>query len=54
MEFGIGFVSGGVLAGLAVAKGGTVVKAAHLWLSKTEASIHRKVDAKVAALKSKL
>jgi len=54
MEFGIGFVTGGVLAGFAVAKSGGMVKTAHQWLANAEAYVKQKVAARAAAFKSKL
>jgi len=54
MEFGIGFVAGGVLTGFAVAKSGGIVKAAHQWMSIAETYLKEKIAAKTASFKSKL
>ncbi len=54
MEFGIGFVAGGLLTGFAAAKSGFLLKAGHAWLAKAEASAKRKADATAASFKSKL
>lgn len=54
MEFGIGFVLGGVSTGVTVANWGHLLKAIQLWKSKIQSAVERKVAAKVAALKSKL
>jgi hypothetical protein len=54
MEFGIGFVTGGLLAGFAAAKSGTILKAAHGWLAKTELAAKQKMAAKAAAIETKL
>jgi hypothetical protein len=41
-EFAIGFVTGGMLAELAVAKSEVAVKVAHEWLMNAEAAVKRK------------
>ena len=54
MEFGIGLLAGGAVTALGFAKGGLVVKAAHQWLARAEASAKQKMEARAASLKSKL
>jgi hypothetical protein len=54
MDFAIGFVSGGLLIGLAAAKSGTILKAAHEWLGKAEMTAKQEIAAKAASLKSKI
>jgi hypothetical protein len=54
MEFGIGFVLGGVSTGVAVANWSRLIKAIQLRASAIQSALQRKVAAKVAALKSKL
>ncbi len=53
MEFGIGFVTGGLLTGFAAAKSGSILKAAHGWLAKTEIAVKQKMAAKAAAIDGK-
>jgi hypothetical protein len=54
MEFGIGFLTGGLITGFAAANSGFLLKAGHAWLGKAEAAAKRKADAKAEALKLKL
>jgi hypothetical protein len=54
MEFGIGFLTGGLVAGFAAANAGFLLRTSHAWLSKAEAAAKRKVAAKAASLKLKL
>jgi hypothetical protein len=54
MEFGIGFVTGGLLTGFAAAKSGFLLKAGHAWLAKAEALAKRKAAATAESFKSKL
>ncbi|AXC13577.1 hypothetical protein ACPOL_4302 [Acidisarcina polymorpha] len=54
MEFGIGFVAGGVLAGLAAANSGAILRLTHAWLSKKESSIEKTMASKADSLKIKL
>ena len=53
MEFGIGFVTGGLLTGLVAAKSGVILKIAHNWLAKAESSVKLKLEARAEALKVK-
>jgi hypothetical protein len=58
MEFAIGFVSGGVVSGFAVAKSAAIFAAAKQlltkWFGTTEAKLKEAAEAKVAALEAKL
>jgi hypothetical protein len=54
MEFGIGFLTGGLITGFAAANSGFLLKTGHAWLNKAEAAAKRKVAAKAASLKLKL
>jgi hypothetical protein len=54
MEFGIGFVAGGLLGGIAVAKSGGLVKVAHQWMATADTYLREKITAKVKAFKAKL
>jgi len=54
MEFGIGFVTGGLITGFAAAKSGFLLKTGHALLAKAEASAKRKIAAAEASFKSKL
>ena len=54
MEFGIGFVLGGVSTGVAVANWSSILKAVQLWKSKVKSGIQRSVGSLAASIKSKL
>ncbi len=54
MEFGIGFVLGGVSTGVTVANWSRLLKVIQLRKSAIQSAIERKVAAKVAELKSRL
>jgi len=54
MEFGIGFVTGGLITGFAAVKSGFLLKAGHSWLAKAEAVAKRKAAAAAESFKSKL
>jgi hypothetical protein len=54
MEFGIGFITGGIVTGFAAAKSRFLLKAAHAWLAKTEAMTKRKMAATAESFESKL
>lgn len=54
MEFGIGFLTGGLVTGFAAANSGFLLKAGHAWLTKAEAAAKRKLAAKADSFKSKL
>jgi hypothetical protein len=53
MEFGIGFVLGGVSTGVTVANWGSVVKAVQLWASRLQTKIEGKFAAKSTQSKPK-
>ncbi len=57
MEFGIGFLTGGLVSGFAVAKSGAMLKSANNWLhgklGSAEAAVKREAAAKAELLKSK-
>jgi hypothetical protein len=54
MEFGIGFVIGGVSTGVTVAHWDSIAKTLQLWVAKAQSALQRKVAGKVAALRAKL
>lgn len=54
MEFGCGFVAGGLLTGFVTAKRTSIANTVHGVLGKIESSLKAKVAARRALLKSKL
>jgi len=54
MEFGIGFVLGGVSTGVTVANWGGLCKAIQQWKTRIQSAVQRRVASRVADLKSKL
>jgi hypothetical protein len=54
MEFGIGFLTGGLVTGFAAAKSGFLLRTGHAWLTKAEAAAKRKIAAKAESFKLKL
>ncbi len=54
MEFGIGFITGGVLTGVVTANSGTIVKVLRLRLAKCKSAVQQKMAALAAIVKTKL
>jgi hypothetical protein len=54
MEFGIGFVTGGLVAGFAAARRGYLLKTGHALLARAEHAAKRKIEATAEAFRKKL